>query len=141
MSLLLALSLAHAAPADQLRLRDSVPCSALGEPTPALRDELVILSDPAGMPSWLPIRAAACLVELYAADPALEAIVSPWMTDSTRAGLALVVVGGIDRFPAPVALRLATSALSTPDPRHRARVAKRLSSSAIPAVRAQATAP
>lgn len=126
---------------EQLKLRDPVPCVELGEPTIQLRDELLALTDPALEPSWIPVRAADCLVELYAADPVVAEAMLPWMTDPGRAGLALVVVNRLELFPVEVAVRLARAGMSAADERQRSRVERRLKRSKVPELRAIVDAP
>ncbi len=104
-------TLAFASPAyDQLKLRDPVPCSGLGEATPALRDELLALASPAILPSVVPMRAADCLAHLFAADLNVQAAFLTWMTDPGRAGQALLILGRADTLPEPVLVGLLAGA-------------------------------
>lgn len=119
-----------------LRSRDGVSCADLGEATPALRDELLALTDPAVLPSSVPMRAAGCLVSRFGADPVVAEAVLPWMTDPSRRGLALVVAGGVDSFPEPVAVRIAEAGLSVDDAAWRARFAKKFADSELAGVNA-----
>lgn len=122
-----------------LRARDAVGCGALGEPTPALRDALVALADPATLPPAVPVRAAGCLVELYAEDPEIVEVVLPWMADPARHGLALVVASRLDALPEPAAVALARAAMADGDETRRRRVAARLAKSERESVRAVAS--
>jgi hypothetical protein len=128
--------LANAGAIDTLRSRDAVACSALGDANPALRDELVALTDPATLPPAVPIRAANCLIDLYGADPIALGAVTGWMTDPERHGLALVVLGRLGDLDPLVATELARKALTVPDEGMKTRVASRLKKSSIAEVRA-----
>lgn len=124
-----------------LRVRDGVSCLSLGEPTPALRDGLMALTDPAVEPSAVPVRAAGCLVALFPSDPTVDEAVVAWVSDPERRGLALVVAGNVDVLPADVAVRVARAAAAVDDPRWRDRFAKRLQTSANADVRAAVARP
>lgn len=124
----------------RLRVRDGVSCASLGEATPALRDDLLALAAPGVEPPAVPIRAAQCLVALFPTDPAFADAATAWMKDPERAGLALVVAGGVDALPEPTAVRLAEASRTMPDEAARGRIARRLARSARPAVRAAAAA-
>lgn len=111
-------TLAFASPAyDQLKLRDPVPCSGLGEATPALRDELLALASPATLPSVVPMRAADCLADRFGEDPAVQAAFLAWMTDPERPGQALLVLGRADTLPEPLVVGLLAGALQSPSVR------------------------
>ena len=125
--MLLSIGVAWAGANEILRLRDPVGCGQLVV-SPELRAELVGLASPETQPSWVPIRAVTCLVELFP-DAETVAIVLPWMADPATAGLALVVAGQIDLLPADGALQIATAGMRSPDARQRARMARRLKAS------------
>ena len=133
----LLVSLAAATPTvDLLRLRDAVPCTSLGATTPELRAELLGLAQGEEMPPWVPMRAADCLVTLYAADPTLRETLLPWMADPERAGLALLVLDRIDLLPTATAVPLATAAAGVADALWATRFRDRILRSAQPEVRA-----
>ncbi len=112
--MLLVLSFAFAGPAyELLRLRDPVTCLDLGAATPALREELAALTEPAVLPSSVQVRASVCLTERFADDPVVHAQFGKWMLDSERAGLALVVLQRAEALPRAVALDLARQALTS----------------------------
>lgn len=122
-----------------LAQRDGMSCAQLGTADATLRDQLLSLTAPDLMPPSVPIRAAECLVELYPTDPTVHTAFTAWMSDSERAGLALLVIGRLDRLPLTTAVQLATAALQTPDTTMRARFQSRLTQSPIPEVRAVVT--
>ncbi|GDX81483.1 hypothetical protein LBMAG42_32940 [Deltaproteobacteria bacterium] len=109
---------AFAAPAfDLLKLRDPVPCAALGEATPVLRDELLLLTAPDILPSSVPMRAADCLAERFAEDPAVQAAFTAWTLDPARPGQVLLLLGRADTLPEPMALALVRGSLASPSAR------------------------
>lgn len=114
-----------------LAQRHGVSCAELPVQDAA---DLAQLTEPTLAPSYVPMRAAHCLVERFGA--ASEAIVTPWLSDPGRAGQALVVVGALDGLPADAALRVARAALAGADEYGRARIARRLTSSVHPEVSA-----
>ena len=123
-----AVASAEAAPAiEVLRLRDAVACT-----------ELVGLPGPEVSPSWVPARAASCLVELFAADPALPGLVTPWFTDPERVALGLIVVDHVDALPAEAGLQVAQAAAAVTDARWSKRYRDRLGRSAVEEIRALA---
>lgn len=116
--LLLLSSVAFAEPAlDRLKSRDAVDCASLGEATPALRDELLALTDPALLPATVPMRATACLVERFAADGVVQAAFTAWLQDPTRPGEVLVVLGHEAALPEAFAAELVRGALAAPNAR------------------------
>ena len=134
-----AVASAEAAPAiEVLRLRDAVACTELGAATPELRDELAGLTGPEVSPSWVPARAASCLVELFAADPALPGLVTPWFTDPERVALGLIVVDHVDALPAEAGLQVAQAAAAVTDARWSKRYRDRLGRSGVEEIRALA---
>lgn len=132
-------SLAWAGPAyDVLVPRDGVSCDALGEATPALRAELFELAQSDVMPPWVPMRAADCLIVRYAADAELVPMITPWLTDPERRGLALVVLDRLASLPEADAIALARTALATDDAKWRARFADKVRRDPRPTVQAVA---
>ncbi len=132
-------SFALAGPAaDVLKMRDAVSCDRLGAATPALRDELIVLAElPDGLP-WVSVRAAGCLVSVFAGDPAVVDRFAAWAGDSERTGLTLVVIDGAAALAPADAVRVGAAAMGTADTRWRARFADRLGRSALPELRALA---
>lgn len=131
------ISAAHAGTAyDTLRVRDEVTCESLGTPTPELRAELLSLAGPEAEPAWVSTRAAGCLFDLYGSDADFASLVSPWFSDSTRAGLGLIALAKLDKVPVAAAVTLAQAAIATPDERWQGRFRSRVARSAIPEVAA-----
>ncbi len=102
-----------------LRLRDAVPCSELGE---GVRDELIVLAEGGVGPPYVPVRAAGCLVELYAVDPVVVDRAREWVSGGKFLGLGLLVAGRIDAFSVEDAVSIARAAGG--DPRMTRRMAK-----------------
>ncbi len=129
---------AAATPADalarSLSMRDGVTCQSLGTPTPELRDALLSLADPALLPPAVPVRAAACLLEQFPADPAVLAAANGWVQTPGSAGLGLVVISRLSLLSPEVQQSLAAAALQMPDPAWKARFQSRLLNSGLPAV-------
>lgn len=74
-----------------LRLRDPMACTALPA-DPDLAAKLHTIAEMDIAPSWVPMRSATCLSELYAADPRFIEWVTPWFTDPARGGLGVAVL-------------------------------------------------
>ena len=127
---------AHAAVPNALLARDGVVCSDLGPATPALRDELAALAIADVQPSYVPMRAAGCLVDLFATDPALPAIVTPWVQDPALGGLGLLVLIHAEAMPLSAELDLAKAAAASTDARWGPKFRDRISRSLHPEVRA-----
>lgn len=117
-----------------LSLRDGTPCASLDV---ADAEQLARYTDPTLQPASVPVRASACLVERF--PESVAGIALPWMTDPERAGLALVVLNGIDRLPEPSAVQLARAALANPELAPRA--TRFVRAAARPSVRELAPAP
>ena len=109
-----------------LSQRDGVPCTALGEATPELRDGLLALTGPEELPSSVPMGATSCLVELFPADPLVMSTLQGWMGQRERAGQALVVVSLLGQVDPAWRVPLALGAMSQEDPRWRERMRVRL---------------
>lgn len=90
------------------------------------------LVDHAKAPSWVPMRAATCLVRLHATEkqPELER----WVSDPAVKGLGMLALGMLDDMPEPVALAVANKALTDGVPELDA--AERIAKTAHPQVRA-----
>lgn len=124
---------------DLLKLRDPVPCSALGEATPALRDELLSLSAPDLLPASVPMRAADCLAERFADDSGVQAAFTSWTADPARPGQVLLLLGRVDTLPEPLVLALLGGSLASPSARLSEKARSIAESSAVPAIRALVT--
>ena len=135
--MLMLFSLATAGPAfDLLKLRDDVSCETLGAATPALRDELIVLTAPDQLPSAVPMRAVGCLAELYAEDTLVQAAFLSWIADPSRAGEALLLLGRAERLPVSLQTHLITTGLHAQSDRVRARAEKLVLGSTDPAIKA-----
>ena len=102
-----------------LRLRDAVPCSELGQ---GVRDELIALAEGGLGPPYVPVRAAGCLVELYAVDPVVVERAREWVSGGKFGGLGMLVAGLIDAFSLEDAVSIARAAGA--DPRMTRRIAR-----------------
>ncbi|MSQ00422.1 MAG: hypothetical protein EXR71_00845 [Myxococcales bacterium] len=120
--ILFAVSLALAGPVyDLLKLRDGVGCDALGEATPALRDELLAAAAPDVLPASVPQRAALCLAQRFPADASVRTTLVGWTDDPARVGQVLLLLANTEGLRDPLATELVTAALLAPDERVRAR--------------------
>lgn len=134
---MLIVALAHAGSASTTLLpRDGVACSALGSVTPELRAELATLAVTDMQPSYVPMRAAGCLLELFATDPALGALVTPWVQDPELRGLGLLVLERGDLLPVETELAVARAAVAVDDARWGPKYRDRVGRSARAEVRA-----
>lgn len=140
MTLLVALALATPT-STLLAARDGVSCLDLGEPTGALRDELMALAQPDVMPPAVPVRAAGCLAERFGTDPVVQDAVVAWTADESRQGLALAALLRVDLLGEPGAVRAVQAALASPLPRVSQKARDMAPGSVHPSVRALVPAP
>jgi hypothetical protein len=113
---------------DVLKLRDGADCAALGT-SPAVRDELLTLAEGDIAPSYVPIRAAGCLIDGFAADPLVVDHARAWVTDPRWLGLGMLVANRVDTFSPQDGLSIAQAIVAVPDPALKARLARRLARS------------
>jgi hypothetical protein len=138
--MMLLVALAYASPvSDALAARDGGSCAALGEATPALRDELVALTDPATLPPTVPVRAASCLVERFGTEPSVQELVAGWTVDAERQGLAMAALLVVDQLGEPGAMRVVQAALASPLARVSQKAREVGPASSFPSVRALVT--
>ena len=123
-----------------LSARDGLACADLGPASPALRDNLLLLASRQDSAPAVPVRAAACLVEQFPADPSVIAAAAQWLQDPATRGLGLIVVQDLSRFAPQDRAALAAVALSTPDPTWQRRYHTRLLQSPLPDIVAIAQA-
>lgn len=97
----------------QLSGHHAPSCEALvaGRPAPEVRDALISLVNEAPLPSWVPMRAAACVVDQMGADPAVVSAARGWMGAPETPGLALVVSEHLEKIPGEAAVELAQLAV------------------------------
>jgi hypothetical protein len=118
------ISLAFAGDAyDRLKLRDGASCEGLDVA------ELLVLAEADIAPTYVPMRAADCLLASHATDPIVAEHARAWVREERWLGLGLLVGRQIDRFPLEAALAIAADAQD-------ARVVRRLGESIRPEVRA-----
>ncbi len=133
--ILIAASLALAGPAyDLLKVRDAVGCDALGEATPALRDELLLLAAPDVLPSAVPMRAALCLAQRFGDDASVRSTVVDWTADPAHRGQVLLLLGNTDGLRDPLASELVAAALLAGDERVRARARRVTEQTSVPII-------
>lgn len=118
---------AWAGPYDVLKMRDGADCAALGT-GPEVRDELIALAEGDVGPAYVPVRAAACLVEGFADDARVVERAQAWVSEERWAGLGIVVAGRIDAFSAEDGVAIAGAAVAA-DSGAKARIARRLAKS------------
>lgn len=121
--MLVAVAAAWAGAYDALKLRDGADCAALGGGA-EVRDELIALAEGDVQPAYVPMRAAACLVERFAGDPAVVERARAWVTEEQWAGLGMVVAARIDSFAVEDAVGIAQAAVVAEDRRVLRRIAK-----------------
>lgn len=124
-----------------LSARDFAGCSSLGPVDDTLYQNLVTETDPSLQPSSVPMVAATCLVQLYGDKPELVDVLTPWMTDPARAGLAMVVAASADHLSTDSAVKLAQASLQNPDATTVQRLKLRFGRAQAAEVRAVVTAP
>jgi hypothetical protein len=83
-----------------------------------------------------PMRAASCLMEGHAGEPAVAAAVISWMSKPETLGLALLVSERIDALPPELGRQAATAGLAGP---HVVKLRERLAQSQSPEIRALIT--
>lgn len=94
---------------ERLLARDFAGCSpldALGDAA-SVRDALVRLAASDKKPSYVPMRAATCVVRLAADDATAYAAAKAWLSDPLVPGLALTVVQNLDLMSEERAMELA----------------------------------
>lgn len=118
---------------------DSPPCvetDALSE-TPA--EDMLWLINNVSMPPWVGTRAARCVVQTHATEPAARAAIDEWLSKSMFRGFAYLTIGELDTIAATnmaLALELAQFGLAHfPD---REAIEKRLRRSKVPELKALA---
>ncbi|MDP2311746.1 MAG: hypothetical protein Q8P41_02495 [Pseudomonadota bacterium] len=109
---------------DVLKLRDGGDCAALGT-GPEARDELIALAEGDVGPPYVPIRAAECLVQGFAADATVVEHARTWVADPEKAGLGIIVAGEIDAFSVEDGVSIARAAVAGTDPKMRERLIRR----------------
>ena len=117
-----------------LSSRDPVSCAEVEGLTSTPTETLSHVVETVTRPSWVPMRAADCLVRNHAAEvqPALER----WVVAPELAGLGRLVLGAIDTMPEAVAVPVVKRALVGSNP---VLAAERARLSAVPAVRSLVT--
>ena len=91
-----------------LSAKDAVPCAqvfSLGEAA-AVRDALISLADSDVRPSWVPVRAAHCVVGVAHKDAVALEAVDRWLAPGAPPGFAVVVASELDGFEEAEAVRL-----------------------------------
>jgi hypothetical protein len=123
----------------RLILRDGVSCASLfvDADAVAVRDALLEHARSSARPSYAPMRAASCAIELAATDPVAFEAAKVWMTDAAVPGLALLVVQNLDVLAEPQAVEVAELAVQRipSDERFALYARPALTASAHPAVR------
>ena len=93
----------------QLSLRDGSPsCAKLAEENDGLQQDLQSLISVDIRPSYVPMRAANCLLELYPADVETYKV---WMVSPENRGLAFLVINKMNTLPIDVSVPLAQAGL------------------------------
>jgi hypothetical protein len=113
--------------ARRLSSRHGIDCATLGAATPALRDALLALTDPDLKPSSVPVRAAACLAQVFGSEDVVRARVLAWIADPGTQGLALAAVGAEGALAADTSFRaaVASAIAAIPEAERRERLERR----------------
>jgi hypothetical protein len=108
--ILIQLSSANPPLIQQLSARDGSPsCQVLEQKHGNIQLELQQITFSDVSPSYVPMRAANCLLELYPSD--VETY-KEWMISPESKGLALLVVNKMEMLPVDVAIPLAIAGLN-----------------------------
>jgi len=95
----------------QLSARDhQLSCSTLS--SSQLKKDLVEIVDTIERPPWVPMRAAACLTELYPQDSKEDLI--RWISAPNKKGLAFLIAGQLSKIPDDSAISIAKAGLEGP---------------------------
>jgi hypothetical protein len=95
-----------------LSARDQqLSCSMLTLET-TLQAELTTIVDTVQRPPWVPMRAAACIAELY--PNTSQSDLSRWIVDPQKKGLAFLIAGLVPKLPDDVARLIVLEGLSGP---------------------------
>ena len=87
-------------------------CTELAALSSTPHADFVWLAEHAERPSWVAIRSAECVLELYA-EPAVSDL-TRWMQSPDTLGLALTTVHAMDRVPVSVAQTVLQAGLAGP---------------------------
>ena len=108
-----------------LSMRDAPPpCEKLRKYSGQLYTDLGIVVETVRAPAFAPMRAAACMQELYPEKGRQQYVA--WMGDGARRGLAIQLANRIDQLPREVALEVGQAGIAGP---HRDVVRPRLARS------------
>lgn len=91
---------------------DPPACDVLVAGLTEPRQALIDVVEHTSMPPWAPMRAAACLSDLYAQQESLRLV--SWVSEDKWAGLGQMLLGRIDSLPVPVSVEVAKAALTGP---------------------------
>ena len=84
-------------------------CSALGDLSSDLAEDLAWVADHVTAPPWVGMRAAECLLRDHADTAGI--VLRAWVTEPEARGLAWLVLDRLDTLPRPLALELARAAI------------------------------
>jgi len=87
-------------------------CTELATLSATPTEDFVWLAENAERPSWVAIRSAECVLELYAEPAAAD--LTRWMQSPNTLGLALTTVHAMDGVPASVARPVLEAGLAGP---------------------------
>lgn len=97
-----------------LSARDStLSCASLS--SPQLQKDLTEIVDTIERPPWVPMRAAACLIELYPEHSKEDLI--RWISAPDKKGLAFLIAGRLSNIPDTTAISIAKAGLKGPHSR------------------------
>ena len=96
-----------------LSVKDPEPrCADVEGLVPDPIASLTMIAEDIPMPPWAGTRAATCLVVGHAEEA--EDTLRDWVVDEGKAGLARLVLGGVDDIPEEVAVEVVRDALAGP---------------------------
>ena len=98
----------------RLSARDhQISCASLS--SPQLQKDLTEIVDTVERPPWVPMRAAACLTELF--PQASKEDLIRWISAPNKKGLAFLIAGQLSKIPDDSAISIAKAGLSGPHSR------------------------
>ena len=98
----------------QLSARDNtISCASLS--SPQLQEDLTEIVDTVERPPWVPMRAAACLSDLYP-EKSKDDLVR-WISAHNKKGLAFLIAGKLSKLPDSAAISIAKAGLEGPHAR------------------------
>lgn len=94
-----------------LSTRDhNLSCNSLS--SAHLQKDLTKIVDTIHLPPWVPMRATACLTELFPEESHTD--LARWISDPEKKGLAFLIAGKLSKLPDASAITIAKAGLNGP---------------------------